>query len=134
MREKRVPLGTRVDLALYLVLVVFVVLVSVGMVLSMLSLAGVVTLTTSLLDPIPAGPARNLVSLVLSVGPLYAFLMTYQKRSPVPLPARWIPAYSVVFAVYTYSWLVATVWAWTRMLLKRGAWAKTGRVKSEAAV
>lgn len=134
LREKSVPLHTRLDLSVYLVLVVFVVIVSVGMVLSILSQFGVVTLHSSLLSWIPAGPVRNVVNLLLSFGPLVAFLITYQTRSPSPLPARWLPAYAVIFAFYTYAWMVATAWAWTRILLGHGSWAKTPRVKSESAV
>lgn len=133
-RESSVPLHTRVDLSLYLLLVVFVVIVSVGMAFSLLSSFGVLTVTSSMLAWIPRGAPRNAVNLILSFGPLVAFLITYQMRSGRALPFRWMPAYAVVFAFYTYAWLVATVWAWTRMSMKRGAWAKTPRVKSESAV
>ncbi len=134
LRSRDVPIATRIDLMLYLLMVTFVVLVSLGMVFSLLSIAGVVEVRTSLLDWVPAGPVRNTVSLVLSVGPLSAFFFTYQKRTPVPLPVRWVPAYMLLFAFYTYSWLAATLWAWARMSLGRGSWAKTARVESEAAV
>jgi hypothetical protein len=40
----------------------------------------------------------------------------------------------VIFAFYTYAWLVATLWAWTRMATGQGAWAKTARVASQEAV
>ncbi|MBA4370066.1 MAG: glycosyl transferase family 2 [Coriobacteriaceae bacterium] len=133
-RRHRVPLRTRIDLSLYLVLVVFVVLVTIGMFFSILSFVGLATLHSSLLVWLPPGVVRNLVTLVLSFGPLWVFLLTYQMRAQVPLPARWLPAYSIIFACYTYCWFVATVWAWTRMALRRGSWSKTRRVKSEAAV
>lgn len=134
MKEKSVPLYTRLDLGVYLVLVVFVVFVSIGMVLSILSQFGVVVLHSSLLQWIPAGPVRNVTNILLSFGPLVAFLVTYESRSPSPLPARWMPAYAVIFAFYTYAWMVATAWAWSRMLLGKGSWAKTPRVNSESAV
>lgn len=134
LKRKSVPLHTRVDLALYLVLVVFVILVSTGMVFSLLSTAGLIMTSSSAFHFIPQGVARNALILFLSFGPLSVFLLTYQSRTAFPMPVRWLPAYAVVFAVYTYSWLVATLWAWSRIVLKRGSWAKTARVSSEAAV
>lgn len=134
VRRKDVPLVTRVDLALYLVLVVFVVLVSVGMAFSMLSLAGVIHTTSTAFHFLPVGAVRNTLMLFLSFGPLLVFLLTYQSRTSAPMPVRWLPAYAVVFAVYTYAWMVATLWAWSRLALRRGSWAKTNRVDSEAAV
>ncbi len=134
LREKKVPLYTRIDLALYLVLVVFVVLVSVGMVCSMLSLAGLIVTYSTAFSWVPAGGARNALALILSFGPLMIFIVTYELRTAVPMPPRWLPAYAIIFAAYTYAWMVATVWAWARILTRRGAWAKTSRVESEAAV
>lgn len=134
LKRKDVPLQTRVDLALYLVLVVFVVLVSAGMLFSMLSTAGIIATTSTAFHFVPEGVVRNALILFLSFGPLTVFLLTYQARTAFPMPVRWLPAYAVVFAVYTYAWLVATLWAWARIVLKRGSWAKTARVDSEAAV
>jgi len=134
LRNKKVPLGTRIDLALYLVLVVFVVLVSIGMVFSLLSMAGLVTTTSTAFAFVPAGPWRNALVLFLSFGPLAVFLLTYHTRTARPMPVRWLPTYAIVFAVYTYAWMVATAWAWFRIITKRGSWAKTARVDSEAAV
>lgn len=134
LREKNVPLHTRVDLGLYLILVVFVVLVSSGMVMSMLSEAGIVHTSSRAFDFVDAGALRNTLMIFLSFGPLSVFLVTYQSRTAVPMPVRWLPAYAVVFAVYTYAWMVATVWAWSRLVTGRGGWAKTARVDSEAVV
>jgi cellulose synthase/poly-beta-1,6-N-acetylglucosamine synthase-like glycosyltransferase len=134
LRQRTVPLQTRIDLSLYLLLVVFVVLVSSGMLLSLLGMTGLVRLQSSLLDFLPTGGVRNAVDLLLSFGPLSLFLATYQRRVPEPLPPRWLPAYAVIFAFYTYAWLVATLWAWTRMATGQGAWAKTARVASQEAV
>jgi len=134
MRSKAVPLGTRIDLSLYLVLVIFVVLVTTGMVFNILATVGVLVTQSTAFDFVPAGMTRNALMLFLSFGPLSVFLLTYQSRTPAPMPVRWLPAYAIVFAVYTYAWMVATAWAWARMLLRRGSWAKTARVGSEAAV
>ncbi len=134
MRQKSIPLQTRVDLGLYLILVIFVVLVSVGMILSMLSTLGIIITTSSAFSFIPAGAIRNALILFLSFGPLTVFLLTYQSRTAVPMPVRWLAAYAIIFAVYTYAWMVATAWAWSRMITRQGSWAKTARVDSEAAV
>lgn len=134
LRGKQVPLYTRVDLALYLVLVVFVVLVSIGMIFSLLSLVGLITVYSTAFSFLPYGSVRNAVMLFLSFGPLLVFLLTYETRTAVPIPPRWLPAYAIVFAVYTYAWLVATLWAWFRLATGQGGWVKTQRVDSEAAV
>lgn len=134
IKQTRIPLHTRLDLSLYLLLVVFVVLVSVGMVFSIMSIFGVITVESTFLNWVPSGVPRNLVSFLLSFGPMSVFVITYQMRSPTPLPGRWIPAYAMIFALYTYAWLVATLWAWSRMIARRGEWAKTARVASKAAV
>jgi 1,2-diacylglycerol 3-beta-glucosyltransferase len=134
LRDKSVSLVTRVDLSLYLVLVVFVVLVSTGMVLSFLSTLGLIVVHSHAFDFIPTGVVHNALMLVLSFGPLCVFLLTYQARTGSPMPVRWLPAYAIIFAVYTYTWMVATAWAWMRILTKRGSWAKTARVSSESAV
>jgi len=134
LRDKSVALVTRIDLALYLVLVVFVVLVSIGMVLSLLSTMGLVITHSTAFDFIPAGPVHNALVMFLSFGPLCVFLLTYQARTNSPMPVRWLPAYAIIFAVYTYTWMVATAWAWFRIATHRGSWAKTARVGSESAV
>lgn len=134
VRDKNVPLQTRVDLSLYLVLVVFVVLVSVGMLASILSAFGVIHVYSTAFGFIPYGAGRNALMLLLSFGPLLVFLLTYETRTAIPLPPRWLPAYAIVFAVYTYAWMVATVWAWARLVSGKGGWVKTQRVDSETAV
>lgn len=134
LRRRDIPAATRVDLALYLVLVVFVVLVSFGMVSSILSTFGVITAYSTAFDFITSSVLRNSLMMVLSFGPLSVFLLTYQSRTSAPMPVRWLPAYAVVFAVYTYAWMIATAWAWSRMIAKKRGWAKTQRVDSEVAV
>lgn len=134
LREKSVSLGTRIDLALYLVLVIFVVLVTAGMIASVLSSLGLFLTHSKAFDFIPMGVIRNAFLMFLSFGPLTVFLLTYHVRTSSPMPVRWLPAYAVIFAVYTYSWMIATAWAWMRMLLKQRGWAKTQRVESESAV
>jgi len=134
MRDKSVNWLTRMDLSLYLVLVVFVILVSTGMIMSVLATFGVIVVHSTAFNFIPAGPVHNGFMLFLSFGPLCVFLLTYQARTSSPMPVRWLPAYAIIFAVYTYTWLVATVWAWSRLVTGRGSWAKTARVNSESAV
>jgi hypothetical protein len=104
------------------------------MVLSLLSSVGLVIVHSSAFAFIPPGPVHNALMLVLSFGPLCVFLLTYHARTGSPMPVRWLPAYAIIFAVYTYSWMVATAWAWMRILTKRGSWAKTARISSESAV
>lgn len=134
MKSKHVPLRTRMDLMLYLVLVVFIVLVTAGFILSTLSGLGLVVVKTSFLGWMPWGPIKNATLLVLSFGPMTLFMTTYQARAAHPL--RWweLPAYALIFAFYTYMWVAASISAWIRLSLGRDAWAKTQRVESEVAV
>ena len=60
-------------------------------------------------------------------------LTRYQQHSPYPL--RWweLPAYGAAFALYVYMWAVASILAWFRLIRGRVGWAKTSRVRGEAA-
>jgi len=133
-KSKNVALKTRLDLTLYLVLVIFIVLVTAGFVLSILSMLGLVAVQTSFLAWLPGGALKNAVLLVLSIGPLALFMTTYQTHAASPLKWWEVPAYAFIFAFYTYMWVAASMSAWFRMSLGRDAWAKTQRVESEIAV
>jgi 1,2-diacylglycerol 3-beta-glucosyltransferase len=125
---RRVRLATRIDLMIYLILVVTVVLVSLTVAVGLLAAFGVVEVSNGFLSGIPDGSFRRAVSLMLSVLPVLIFMATYQRHSGRPF--RWfeIPAFAVVFTVYTYVWLLTTIQALARLILRRNGWVKTPRV------
>jgi hypothetical protein len=70
---------------------------------------------------------------VIGISPVVVLLTRYQQNSPHPL--RWweLPAYGAAFAVYAYLWTIASLRAWSRLVVGRVSWAKTGRLGREAA-
>jgi len=125
--SKKIRLRTRLDLLVYLLFVTLVVIVTAGFAMSFSAWAGLVQVTNHSLDVVP-GPARNGVLEVVSLGPLGLFMVTYQRRSVIPL--RWweVPAYAVAFAAYCYVFIISQVVAWVRIATGRNNWVKTPRV------
>ena len=131
LAARRTPILTRVDLAIYLLFVTFVMFVSANLVITVAGAAGILWLSNDFLSFLP---------LVLRRTWRPSAWRRPGGNLPDPLPResqhplRWweLPAYGAAFAIYAYLWAVATLWAWARMLLGRGSWAKTARVKPEA--
>jgi 1,2-diacylglycerol 3-beta-glucosyltransferase len=127
-RARAVRLVTRLDLILYLLLIVTVLLVSATVGLGLLAGTGLVSVSNDFMAVIPDGPSRRAVILGLSALPVTIFMWTYQRHSGRPV--RWyeLPAYAGFFTLYTYGWLVFTACAITRLALRRGSWVKTPRL------
>lgn len=132
-RDASVPLGTRVDLLVYLTMVVFIVFIMSSMVLGWLAEFQVIMVHSSFLEWMPE-QARSYVRFALSYGPLMLFMATYQMKSKHRLRFNEFPAYTGAFALYTYAWIVAQVWAWLRIARGTSGWVKTPRVASKTAV
>lgn len=132
-RDESVPLGTRIDLLIYLTMVVFIVFIMSSMVLGWLAEFGVIMVHSSFLEWLP-DHVRSYVRFALSYGPLLLFMATYQMRARHRLRFNEFPAYAAAFALYTYTWIVAQVWAWYRIARGTSGWVKTPRVASESAV
>ena len=132
LRSHNYKLTGRIDLVLYLLLVVTVMLVSVTMAANLLAFGGLIHVTDGFFDFVPAGPIYRGLSLLMSVLPITAFMWTYQRHSQHAY--RWyeVPAYAVVFTLYTYVWTVTTARAWARIALRRKSWVKTPRVGAAA--
>jgi cellulose synthase/poly-beta-1,6-N-acetylglucosamine synthase-like glycosyltransferase len=128
LRSNGSSLAARVDLTLYLVLVVTVAIVSGTMLVNILAILGAVRVTDDFLPFIPPGIDYRACTLLLSFAPLSAFMVTYQRHSAHPF--RWyeVPAYSVIFTLYTYVWLLATIRALARLAAGRREWVKTPRM------
>jgi len=129
---REVSLVTRLDLSLYLFMVTLVVFAFLNLMLSVLTFFGLLEVDNSFLDFVGDPHARNAFSMIISFGPLLAFMSVYQRRARKPLAFWEIPAYAAVFSVYCYVWLFATVRAWCRLLLRRRGWVKTPRVATAA--
>lgn len=132
--SRRVALHTKADLSVYLFMVTFVMVVFTGVAASVGALLFGYTVENTSLDWIAQDQTRNFVQLLLSVGPLLAFMLTYQTRSRHPLKYWEIPAFALLFSLFAYAFVISTVWAWARMLTGRGSWAKTPRVVAESVV
>lgn len=132
--SRQLPLHTKVDLSIYLVMVTFVMVVFAGVVVSMAAVTGMVTVENNSLGWIDNWHVHNAVLLALSCGPLIGFLTTYQRRAWHPLRFWELPAFGFLFSMYAYLFVFSQVWAWGRILMRRGAWAKTPRVQAEHAV
>ena len=131
LRARDVRLVTRLDLVAYLFLVVTVVVVSITVAAGLLATTGLVSVSNGFLSFVPDGYDRRLVSFALSVLPITIFMWAYQRHSQQPF--RWfeVPAFAVVFTLYTYVWLVTTLRALTRLAIRRTGWVKTPRVATD---
>jgi 1,2-diacylglycerol 3-beta-glucosyltransferase len=126
--SRRVPIAARLDLMLYLVLVVTVILVSYTVAIGVLGMVGVVEVTNDFLLWVPYGAPRRFASLVLSVLPVVIFLGTYQRHSGHPFRWHQLPAAALAFTAYGYVWFFVSVRALVRMAMRRNSWVKTPRV------
>lgn len=119
---------SRVDLSLYLLLIVTVMVVTFSAILSILAITGVMNPQNEFLAFVPTGYFRNAVSLGFGLAPLAMFMYVYQRHSHEPFRFWQIPAAGFVFTLYTYVWIFATVRALARNLTGRSNWVKTPRV------
>ena len=130
-RARGIPLAARLDLSLYLVLVLTVLLVTTTLVLDVLGSYHVLGVrSTFLVGILPSGITYRSVSLLLSILPLAAFMTSYQLHAQHRY--RWweVPAAAALFTLYTYVWTIATFRAWWRMATRRTSWVKTPRVST----
>lgn len=126
--QRRIPWATRIDLSLYLLLVVTVLIVSFTVVVGLLGAVGVLDVTNNFLDVVPYGVPRRLTSLAIAVLPVMIFLWTYQRHSAHPFRAHQLPAAGLVFTLYGYVWFVVSLQALGRLARRRNAWVKTPRL------
>jgi len=133
-RSPNLSWRAKFDLSVYLMMIVFVLVVFTGLVISLLGWVGAVIPVNTSLAAITNPYLHNVMQLMLSVGPLAAFIAVYQLRATTPL--RWweLPAVGALFAVYAYLFVLSQVRAWFRVLTRRGSWAKTPRVRAQIAV
>jgi 1,2-diacylglycerol 3-beta-glucosyltransferase len=128
LRSSRRGLLGRIDLIMYLLLVVVVMVVTAAMMVNILAAVGLIQVTDGFFDFLNWAIVYRGFVLTMSVLPVLAFTWTYQRNSLHPF--RWyeVPAYAIVFTLYTYVWVIATLRAWARIVLGRNGWVKTPRV------
>lgn len=129
---RRVAWRARLDLITYLLLVVTVVVVTFNLVVSVLSIAGVVTAENNFLAFISDDYLRSILAELFALFPLIIFLHTYQRHSGRPFAWYELPAYGIAFTAYSYVWVISTARAWARLITRRGSWVKTPRVAMAA--
>jgi 1,2-diacylglycerol 3-beta-glucosyltransferase len=127
-------LMTRLDLSLYLLLIVTVIVVSFNAVVATLMLAGLINPHNEFLSFLNAGSARNAVSLTFGLAPLGMFMYVYQRHATRGFRFWEIPAAGFLFTLYTYVWIFATLRAFARNLTGRSNWVKTPRVSEAATI
>lgn len=120
-------LMTRVDLSLYLLLIITVVIVTFSTVASALAIVGLVDAHNAFLSFMPVGRWRNVMSLLFGITPITLFMYVYQRYALQRFQIWEIPAAALVFTAYTYVWILATVRALLRTAAKRRNWVKTPR-------
>jgi cellulose synthase/poly-beta-1,6-N-acetylglucosamine synthase-like glycosyltransferase len=124
----QMPLRVRLDATVYLGMIVFIVMVSVGAATSLLAGLGLVHVTNTFLNWIPGERERAVTQLTLSLAPLLVFTGVYQKHAVRRLPWWELPAWAFLFALYAYVFMISQVWAWARLARSRSAWDKTPRI------
>lgn len=127
IKARRGRLIGRIDLIVYLILILTVLVVAGTLVLSVMPNGGALHVSDSFFDFVPAGTAYRSISLFLSALPVTMFLFVYQRHSYYPFRWYQLPAVAVIFTVYTYVWLITTARAWTRLAIGRKGWVKTPR-------
>jgi cellulose synthase/poly-beta-1,6-N-acetylglucosamine synthase-like glycosyltransferase len=127
-RTGKARLTARIDLSLYLVLVLTVVVVFAQLVIGVAASLHLLEAQNTFLSFLGDGSELRVASLIVGVTPLVVFLYTYQRHSAKPLEWWEVPAYGVAFTAYSYIWITATVLAWGRIATGRWNWTKTPRV------
>jgi len=127
-RSGKARVTARIDLSLYLLLVVTVVVVFAQLVIGVAASLHLLDAQNTFLAFLGDGSTLRIASLVVGVTPLMVFLFTYQRHASKPLQPWEVPAYGVAFTAYSYIWITATALAWGRIATGRWNWTKTPRV------
>jgi cellulose synthase/poly-beta-1,6-N-acetylglucosamine synthase-like glycosyltransferase len=127
-RSANVPLATKIDLSLYLTLVAFILVLAVQFTIGVMGYLGLTPWVTNPLQFVGDEHLQRVATLALSITPLLAFAVTYQRFSVLKLPVWALPGVFAIFALYGYLWAVpASLRALSRIALRRGSWTKTPR-------
>lgn len=129
--KSTLPLWTKIDLSLYLVLVASVLIIVVNMLLSLVILFGFLTARSDLLNSLFAiSPyLGRSVQLLLSVGPALLFAATYNRYSRSRIHLLHWPAVIAIFCIYGWIWIYASIVALIRLARGKNNWVKTERIQ-----
>jgi cellulose synthase/poly-beta-1,6-N-acetylglucosamine synthase-like glycosyltransferase len=133
-KRPRISFLTRLDLIAYLLLVMAVIVVCLNLILGLLASFGIVNVINTFGAFMGHGALHNAFSLAFGALPLICFMYIYQTHAVHPF--RWweLPAAGVIFTLYTYVWIFATVRALGRLAIGRRNWVKTPRVTAAESV
>jgi cellulose synthase/poly-beta-1,6-N-acetylglucosamine synthase-like glycosyltransferase len=135
-RSPDVPLRTRVDLTLHLLLAGLILIVAAQAALGLAGFAGLFALDHSLLaELVGSDRVFRLVVLACACGPLTVVGLAYQRAMvrfrgtpDARVPVWALPGLFLAFTAYMYFWgLPCNLRAFARMSRRDGSWAKTSR-------
>lgn len=127
------PLHTKLDLSLYLVLVASVFIIVINMIITIGVLFGVFSAQSILMNNLFAISPYfgRVMQLIISIGPALLFAFTYNRYAASKIPVTSWPAIIVVFCLYGWIWIGASFMALGRLIRRENSWAKTERNKME---
>jgi 1,2-diacylglycerol 3-beta-glucosyltransferase len=127
--KSNLRLSTKLDLSLYLLLIVSVLIIIGNTLLTGAVLAGSLSTRSVIMNSLfEVSPYfGRIAQIILSLGPALLFAFTYNKysRSRVPLTS-WL-AIIVIFCAYGWIWVYASLAAITRIVRRKNNWVKTER-------
>lgn len=132
--KSSLKLKTKIDLSIYLLLVVSILVITVNAILTAAVFAGLLRTDSVIMNSFFAASPYfgRFMQIVLSIGPALLFAFTYNRysRSRVPL-ASWL-AIILLFCAYGWIWIYASLAALIRIARKQDNWVKTEHVELAA--
>jgi len=127
----RLPLITKLDVTLYLVLVISVMLIVGNMLVSIGVLSGIFVAQSVIMNAlVDISPYfGRTMQLIMSIGPALLFAFTYNKYSGSKVPLTSWPSIILVFCFYGWIWIYASFMALARLARKQNNWVKTERIQ-----
>lgn len=127
--KSNVKWWTKLDTSLYLVLLISVWVIIVNYFFTVLTFAGVIAPYSILMEGLTDAsfPIARALQIILSIGPVLLFFFTYQKYTRHRMPAHLWPFFLMVFCLYSWVWIYASIMAVYRICRKKSNWVKTER-------
>ena len=128
--KSKLPFFTKLDLTLYLTLVASIMLILVNNLLNIMALVGLFQLRSAFFESASTiSPILSRALLVLlSIGTAIFFAATYNKYSKNKIPESSWPVIIVIFSVYGWIWVYASLSALIRLMRGQNGWVKTERI------
>jgi cellulose synthase/poly-beta-1,6-N-acetylglucosamine synthase-like glycosyltransferase len=129
LTARRAPLARRLDAVFYLLAVVFVVVFSTLLAMTIGNYTGLLSVRAETYAFIANDYVYSAVVLAMTVLPIAFVAFTYRSAVSTRVPLWALPGVFLVFTFYGYAWSIpATVCALARIALRRDHWVKTPRV------